>query len=323
MNLGIAGEVRLVVERPDGTIKADTGFNKNMILNQGLDFIGGQGGTAMGAYCVIGAGNSAPLATQTQLDSYVSTQQRGGSSDNRTYIDDGSGIFKVSQTNVYEFVGLNNVNVSELGLVSYTTPATSYYYLCTRALVKNNAGEAMTLTILQGEVLRVYYKLWMVFSTSDTIRTINVSDGKGNDVPYNTICRLGWVNNSGASNSYTAGNKIQADNGGVYRDAVGVYSGEISDNILSGPTLGLLFNGNTSRVVLTPYVVGSYKRVLNYIFQAGEANGSIRALSINTYLGFWQIRYGTVSGDNPIIKTDKERLTLPIEFSWGRYEGEL
>ena len=39
-NIGMAGEFRVVVKRADGSTKIDTGYQKNLILNQGLDFFG-------------------------------------------------------------------------------------------------------------------------------------------------------------------------------------------------------------------------------------------------------------------------------------------
>lgn len=69
--VGIAGEVRCVITRADGSVKADTGFQKNLILNQGLEFFGGGKGTFINTYCAIGSGNSTPTITQTQLDAYI------------------------------------------------------------------------------------------------------------------------------------------------------------------------------------------------------------------------------------------------------------
>ena len=36
-NIGVAGEFRCVVKKADGSIKTDIGYQKNLILNQGLD----------------------------------------------------------------------------------------------------------------------------------------------------------------------------------------------------------------------------------------------------------------------------------------------
>ena len=70
--IGVAGEVRCVVTKAEGTVKIDTGYHKNLILNQGLDFFGGGKGSIINQSCAIGAGNSTPLITQTKLDSYIS-----------------------------------------------------------------------------------------------------------------------------------------------------------------------------------------------------------------------------------------------------------
>ena len=70
-NMGVAGEFRCVVKRADGSTKIDTGYQKNLILNQGLDFFGGVKGTDMMQYCVIGSGNSQPVYTQNKLDTAI------------------------------------------------------------------------------------------------------------------------------------------------------------------------------------------------------------------------------------------------------------
>ena len=70
-NMGMAGEFRAVVKRADGSTKIDTGYQKNLILNQGLDFFGGDNSTDMMAYCVIGSGSSQPVYTQNKLDAIV------------------------------------------------------------------------------------------------------------------------------------------------------------------------------------------------------------------------------------------------------------
>ena len=38
-NIGMTGEFRCVVKKSDGSTKIDTGYQKNLILNQGLDFL--------------------------------------------------------------------------------------------------------------------------------------------------------------------------------------------------------------------------------------------------------------------------------------------
>ena len=46
-NIGMAGEFRCVVKKSDGSTKIDTGYQKNLILDQGLDFFGGGNGDNM------------------------------------------------------------------------------------------------------------------------------------------------------------------------------------------------------------------------------------------------------------------------------------
>ena len=71
VHTGMAGEFRCVVQKADGSIKLDTGVQKNLILNQGLEFFGGVNGSGMN-YCIIGTGNSTPTIHQTKLDYPIS-----------------------------------------------------------------------------------------------------------------------------------------------------------------------------------------------------------------------------------------------------------
>ena len=71
-NIGMAGEFRCVVKRADGSTKIDTGYQKNLILDQGLDYFGSDDTTySFNNACVVGTGNCIPKVTQTKLDNAV------------------------------------------------------------------------------------------------------------------------------------------------------------------------------------------------------------------------------------------------------------
>ena len=199
-NIGMVGEFRCVVKKADGSIKTDTGYQKNLILNQGLDFFGGGNGNNMMDFCVIGSGNSKPVYTQNELDAI--TAYASGADFSTKYDYDASkdgNIYKTNKVRKYTFNGLNNVNISEVGLASQFSSLTSYY-LCTRALIKDAQGVPTTITVLNGEILEIYYKLWQVFDTTDKVGTINLLDGVGGSVAYNYSSKV--VTNTNESVSY-------------------------------------------------------------------------------------------------------------------------
>lgn len=311
-NMGMAGEFRVVVKRADGSTKIDTGYQKNLILNQGLDFFGGGDGLNMMAYCVIGSGNSQPSYTQNKLDTAITGVTGITVSTKYDYdaAQDGN-LYKTNTVNKYSFTGLNNVNVSELGLASAYSNATTYI-LCTRALIKDSNGNPTTITVLSGEILQIYYKLWAVFDTTDKTGQINLLDGVGGSVAYNWKLRPARV----TSDAYRiAGGRLGAT-GDIYPYFHPADVDLVA--ITSVPAEGTLYG-----FVLNPYTINSYKLVINFNLTIDQGNGSIRVLTLLTSMGSYQIRFGSVADDSPITKTNTQTLTVPIEFSWGRYDGKL
>lgn len=308
----MAGEVRFVVKRDDGSVREDTGFQKNLILNQGLDFFGGNYESFMFDKCVIGSGNSTPTITQTQLDAFLMIKSREGEKNiGYDYIPDGSGIYKTNRVVKYVFRGLNNVNVSEVGLASLGS-SSSDYYLCTRALIKDSSGTPTTITVLDGEILEIYYKVWQVFSTTDTNYVVNMLDGKGGTVPYNVKVRLAKVGTSEFDSLMTF---LSSGYGG----STSTHTGDLG--AITGSPTGQIFSEKRNNP--SAYIPLSFKRVLNYTFTPTESNGSIRTVVFPSSMGVYQFRFGSVANDSPIPKSALQSLSFPIEFSWGRYEGEL
>lgn len=312
-NMGVAGEFRVVVKRADGSTKIDTGYQKNLILNQGLDFFGGGNGSDMMAYCVIGSGNSQPSYTQNKLDTALAGINGSDVSTKYDYdaARDGS-LYKTNRVRKYSFTGLNNVNVSELGLASIYSNATTYF-LCTRALIKDSNGNPTTITVLSGEQLDIYYKLWAVYDTTDKTGTLNLLDGVGGSVAYNWKLRLAYVTDMTAYKNvgFVLGpptSRYCTFNTGDLANITSIPSGSGSNYTLDG---------------LASYVSGSYKRVNSKVLTTDQENKSIRTLTLATTMGVYQIRLGAVADDSPIVKNNTQTLAIPVEVSWSRYEGAL
>lgn len=311
-SVGIAGEVRCVVTKADGTIKTDTGYQKNLILDQGLEFFGGGNGSFINDSCAIGSGNSAPAITQTGLDAFIALTKAdtANTTSDYSYVDTGDGMYRAWQQKKYRFTGLANVNISEVGLVSTGTTSTNYY-LTTRSLIKDSLGAPASISIKTGETLDIYYKIYRVFDTRDKVFVVNVLDGNGGSVPYNVVVRpanmigieyLGvWARGLNDTNTYR-------------------YKGELGEVTLTP----LLPNGTypgTAR--LLAYKPQSYKLGIRSQLELSDANGTIRSIYIQSLFFPFQARFGRVSDDAPLTKTASDTLTIPFEFSWGRYEGAL
>lgn len=319
MHIGMTGEFRCVIERADGSIKIDTGFQKNLILDQGLDFFGGGHGTDFFYRCIVGSGNSTPDISQVKLDLPVKIASGVLDSENYAYTDNGDGLYKIDKTYRYVFSTAEAVNISEVGLASDGGGSInlSNHYLCTRALIKDADGNPTTISILETEKLRLYYKVAAVFSTLDTSHVINLLDGAGGSKAYNVTCRLalagspeykdymiGKVASERPSNNYYRGR--------TFRGELGAVKGEPS-NVAS----------SASSASLEPYIAGSFKRQTKYEYALSDANGNTRCINAHTSMGSWQMRYGSVEDDSPLTKSNQDTMTVPIEMSWGRYEGVL
>lgn len=311
MHLGIAGEFRLVVTRADGTTKTDTGFQKNLILNQGLDFFGGGKGDSINASCAIGSGNSTPAITQTKLDAFLALASGSDTTSDYSYVDEGDGLYRIWEQKKYRFTGLDDVNISELGLVSQGSTSENYF-LTTRVLIKDSSGTPTSIGLKLGETLDIYYKIHKVVDTRDKEFVISMLDDNGESVPYNVVVRPSLV---GSSNW-----KVTSPM------TVGPGAAASSSDLV--PITGLTNESNKSEgCTLGSYVPLSFKRVLTAFFSLNLGNvGGIRTTAVHgamNELGNFQMRFGRVSDDSPIPKTNKDTLTIPFEYSWGRFEGEL
>ena len=318
-NMGMAGEFRVVVKRADGSTKIDTGYQKNLILNQGLDFFGGGNDTNMMAYCVIGSGNSQPVYTQTKLD--VAIKGVSGSTFSTKYDYDAArdgNLYKTNKVCKYSFTGLNNVNVSEIGLASIYNDTTTYF-LCTRALIKDSQGNPTTITVLSGEILDIYYKLWVVYDTTDKTGQINLLDGVGGGNAYNYKISLASV---GRASEFAQNIGFAMETRLMYwelrtSEPVAITSAPYTSD----------YPNSSYLPAASSYTKSSYKRTYTYTVPVGLHNQGNRTLflasGLTYYYIMWQIRFGSVANDSPITKTNTQTLSLPIEFSWGRYEGAL
>lgn len=312
MFFGIAGEVRAVVTDARGDVKIDTGFQKNLILNQGLDFFGGSKGSEINGYCAIGSGNSAPAITQTKLDAYIAQASGTDKTSDYSYVDKGDNLYRMWEQKKYRFTGLSNVNISEVGLVSTGTTSTNYY-LTTRALIKDGLGAPTSISVKTGETLDIYYKIYKVVDTSDKAFVINVLDGNGGAVPYNIVIRPQGI---GSWNTPVSRTFAALDNSAV------------SSLDIVGKTVNIVDGDRFSQGGYSPYESSTYKLKKTLAFSLNEANMNIRRITSVSADGYQstfplQMRFGRVSDDAPLTKTANDTLKIPLEFSWGRYEGAL
>lgn len=181
--LGISGEFQVIVRNADGTIKSDTGMRPNLILDNGikhyLDITMKNNlnedvpqTNGLMNWCVVGSGNEPPTESDVKLQNGItgSNNTRDWASGKEEPTDTlHPGYVKLWKRGKFIFDNINNQNITELGLASYheykwIAAANQYqtrYKLMTRALIKDNSGTPIAVTVLAGEVLEVVYQINM------------------------------------------------------------------------------------------------------------------------------------------------------------------
>ena len=310
MQVGLYGEVKVIVKRADGTVRLDTGFFPNVITNLGLDAIGDN--RDLFRFCAVGGGNSTPLNTNTKLDNFLGVGSQISSVSKYDYdpVRD-TKFYKCSRTVGYRFMGLDNKNISEVGLVSNDDPGQHSAY--TRTLIKNSNGDPTVITVLSGEILELQYRLWQIFDVKDKDQVVTAMID-GVEVPVNVKIRLAGV--GGWSYNTVVGQGI-AHNGYNYPQFGTGEIGEITGAI-SEPA-----GGYHIAMDWGAYQPSTYKRKFYVNMPITDAVHPIRSFLFFTGLGAYQVRFGTVGGDLPIDKTGQDILQLGFEMSWGRYEGVI
>ena len=314
MQVGLYGEVKVIVKRADDTVRLDTGFFPNVITNLGLDAIGND--NDLFTFCAVGGGNSKPLNTNTKLDNSLQVGSQISSESKYDYdpVRD-TEFYKCSRTVGYRFEGLDNKNISEVGLVGDYRP--ELHSAFTRTLIKNSAGEPTVITVLSGEILELQYRLWQVFDVKDKDQVVTAMID-GVEVPFNVKIRLAGVGgNLGGSWSYAAvvGAHLTFQGNNFHQFGTGEL-GEITGQNSGGLT-------NVYGLSWEAYQPSTYKRKFYVNASITDAVHPIRSFLFFTGLGAYQVRFGTVDGDLPIDKTNQDMLQLGFEMSWGRYEGVI
>ena len=313
MQVGLYGEVKVIVKRADGTVRLDTGFFPNVITNLGLDALGN--GKDLFSFCAVGGGNSTPLNTNTKLDNLLGVGSQISSESKYDYdpVRD-TKFYKCSRTVGYRFEGLDNKNISEVGLVD--NDGSSQLPAYTRTLIKNSAGNPTVITVLSGEILELQYRLWQVFDLKDKDQVVTAMID-GVEVPVNVKIRLAYVGGTYGSWGYHSIIGAPITFRGSARPLFG--TGELGEitGMISGRTYEL------SNISWEAYQPSTYKRKFYVNTSIIEAVLPIRSFLFFTGLGAYQVRFGTVAGDLPIDKTNQDILQLGFEMSWGRYEGVI
>jgi hypothetical protein len=304
--VALSGEYRLVINR--GGLEIDTGWFKNVILNQGLDQLGTAGANVLLGYARVGTGTSTPNATNTTLEAQVAVSESGPA--NTTVLNSGAASYTTLTTYQYTFTqGSVTGNISEVGVGWATTGAT----LFSRARIVDGSGTPTTITLTSIDQLTIYYRLNASQPLTDTTSSVTISS---TSYPYTirTAQAASFCYSTATFYYADAFTKLNSTSG------VTVYGNDATlgaiTGTLSGTIIGSAGAGGFS-FTYPAYTPGTYYRDSTFSIAPGYANdvGGIGGMTLQ-----WG-QYGSslqnqIVFSTPIPKTNTQVLTLTQRFSW-------
>lgn len=293
LSAGLKGRYQITVRRADGSVRLETPWFDNLILTQGLNRIG-SGGVA--SYCHVGSGNTAAALTDTGLQSFIAAT---GTKQAEVSGQQASAPYFGWCRRTYRFAaGVAMGNISEVGIGWSTSGAT----LFSRALVRDEVGAPMTITVLADEVLDVTYELQLYPPASDTAFQVTIAG-----VTYDFVGRTAQATSSW--------NQV-----GLFMDHGCTYAGGIATvNAYPGPIGTITAQPAGGQSAALSYVKAAYSNNSNQAaadITFGLNNGNV-VDGIGAFYMYW---YGLgayqFSVSPKIPKNSAKVLTLKFTISW-------
>lgn len=301
--ISFRGEWKLRVLDPEGNVKHETDWFKNLVTNTGLDLIGN--GSVIGAFCRIGTGNTTPAYSDSAL---VSQSASTSSVVATTLTNAGTPNYETVTTSTYQFaLGAVVGNMAEIGIGTTASTAST---LCTRALIVDGGGSPTTITVLVSEILQAVYRFTVFPNLVDASGTVTIQG-----VSYNYTSRQIAV-----STALTCNPSQYPLMGSVFVKQV--YNGAIVAYTATNPT-GSAASWGTA--VASAYTNGNYYR--DFTFTAGltEANVTTGISAMLFGIGGsgvvfqTQISFAATAGGAPIPKDGTKQLTMVLRQYWSHH----
>jgi hypothetical protein len=294
-SVGASGHFRVLVGKPGGAPRVDTGWFDNLILDAGLDRMRTNSDYLNSVQ--VGTGNSTPTAGQTQLDARIA----GRNATNTATGNSGSVPYYSWKRSTYAFaIGEVVGNVSELGIGrSATTLATLY----SRALIEVG-GVPTAITVGADESLTVIYELRIYPQAADSVVEV-VATGGVDSTPRNWTCRALASNVDSTGVGWRAGSALLV----VAASSSGLYTGSLGTVTATAPGGTALGTATTSSTATSGTGAGSFTTT----WAAGAGTGTVKSWRALSELGAWQIE-----ADVPYDKTASRRLVLTLNVTVSR-----
>lgn len=293
--VSLEGFYTMRVIRPDGSCRHESTFS-NLILTQGLNRLGTGG---FGGYVQVGSGSTAPLVTDTGMQSFVASTTSGILSEGGVQA---AAPYYGWARRTYRFAeGVAAGNLSEVG-IGWALGSN----LFSRALIKDSFGDPTTITVLSDEILDVTYEIRLYAPTTDVTFDVDIT-GSGT---HNCVLRSAAVTSGGwaCDNLFGVG-AAYAFYCDPYNGSIGTITQNPSGSGTTGPS-----------ATFEPYSNNSLKRVMSFVWDLGTANlaGGYKSLSFNSR-GYSTLGQYQIELTPNIMKDETKRLTLNFEISWARH----
>lgn len=212
-NFKLKGKFKInIVDELTKKIEKKFGWQDNLILNQGIDYIAQRSFAENILYCVLGAGTTPPLLTDTGLTNEL---QRSGTVD--------SSINNACQTtligNVYTIIKTfkmpTNYNSFTFGQIGWSYSQNPGDNLFSKALAKDSSGIPQNISVGAGKYIQVQYSLQIQLSpSSSTAGSANIPEWISNNGNYSMqLIGLKKINADGSIGYYDAGNDCNEPSG--------------------------------------------------------------------------------------------------------------
>lgn len=310
VHMRVAGYFRLQIANALGEVHTDTGWFSNLIVDQGLDWIGGgapnfntAGGVPLCTHCGVGTGTTTPAFSDTGLTTPLAMFPTLANSNVEGF---GTTSFVVgppaywSAIKTYGFaLGAVVGNISEV-CVGNTANGNTTPQAFSHALIVDSMGNPTTISVTSGDALTVTYELRYFLNTTDTAWSASISS-----TTYSGIYRRANIGSVGQLYYQIDARPGTSLGCTVYTGVIGAITSSPSSQV-----------GSAASVTSGTYVPGTHFQSFTANFGTADGN-SVPGLSAMLFLcnhGQWQFSISPV-----IPKTNLFTMTLQFNVSWSRF----
>lgn len=301
MRFGIVGRMRLqTINKFSGKMRLDTGWFKNMVVNQGLDALAQQSDCL--AWFHVGTGSTPPTVDDTWLEGFVASTNTLRTESFTTTT--GVPYYGWKRITRRFNAGVAAGNLSEAAVGWSNAVGTVF----ARQLIRDEFGDPTTITVLSDEFLDFSYELRYIVPTTDYTGTVTISGATYDVIGRAASCTNATYWASAIGDLYT----INAGSGQHM-----AYTGNI--RTVTEVPIGESGTGTTTATAGT-YGTGTYYRDFTVTGSPSQWNvtGGIRSLVLTCNSNRWQAQFNNVSDDSTIPKTVSNSLTMVYRTAWAR-----